>query len=52
MDNENAEKQRQKRGRGKCWGCGREGVEWDSSVWLTNSNAGQLAEEASQKAVV
>ena len=33
MVNENAEKQRQNRGRGKCWGCGREGVELVSSVW-------------------
>jgi hypothetical protein len=33
MVNENAEKQRQNRSRGKCWGCGREGVELVSSVW-------------------
>ena len=52
MANGNVARQRQNRTRGKCWGCGRDGVEWDSSVWLTNSNAGQLAEEARQKAVV
>ena len=32
MDNENVARQRQNRSRGKCWGCGREGVELVSSV--------------------
>jgi hypothetical protein len=33
MDNESVTRQRQHRSRGKCWGCGREGVELLSSVW-------------------
>ncbi len=49
MVNENAEKQRQKRGRGKCWGCGHEGVELVSSLWA--DGAQQRICDACRKAV-
>jgi len=48
MDNENTEKERQNRGRGKCWACGREG-EFVSSVWA--EGAQQRICDACRKAV-
>ena len=49
MEIENAEKQRQNRSRGKCWGCGREGVELVSSV--SADGAKQRICDACRKAV-
>ncbi len=49
MKIEDTEKQRQHRGRGKCWGCGREGVEMVSSLWA--DGAQQRICDACRKAV-
>ncbi len=49
MEIEDTEKQRQHRGRGKCWGCSREGVELVSSLWA--DGAQQRICDACRKAV-
>ena len=49
MDNENVAKQRQNRARGKCWGCGAEGVELVSSLWA--DGAQQRICDACRKAI-